>query len=130
MKGWFFFAPPKVRAGLGNMDLSDQSSVGCEDVNSVENVARPSCGRPDVAVCIAADSVGIPRSQVREQAAVLHARVVLDVLHANRMRIVRMLRLSGIDHAGFLLVAREAESVWLIEVADDDCCFGVLRLRR
>src|SRR5664279_6000278 len=62
-------AEAEVGAGLRQVDLADQFTLGHEDVHAVKAGATPASAGPHVAVRIAADAVGRARAGVNEDTA-------------------------------------------------------------
>src|SRR5262252_1407854 len=56
----FYATETEVAAYLGQQYLTDPLAIWRKDMNSVVAWARPTCGRPDIAVDIGSNPIGTP----------------------------------------------------------------------
>src|ERR1700737_4332283 len=113
-------AETDVGAALGQEDTADQHAVGGEDSDPVLTLAAGKPG-PDIALCVAANAVGVARHRIEEHAPIGDPGAVIDdIIDMGRIRSPA----RGVDDIEPLLVGGKSKTVGPPHVTDRDRCLA------
>src|SRR5262249_14883792 len=117
-------APAEADIGtdLWQADLADTGAIGRKDVHTVVAVAHPSHAGPDVAVLVAADTIGEARlaveSHLGEGLAILQL-VAIHVVHPDDAFGVGVVRFPRIGNVDLLVIGAETHVIRLERLVGD-----------
>jgi hypothetical protein len=116
----FGTAEAEIGADFWKMNFAEQGAVGREDVHAVEGLAGPPRSGPDVAIHIAANTIGYAGRHIGKDPAIFQAHAIFDIVDANGMRLAGVWRFAGVDDVHFSFVGRKTDTVGLDHVTDND----------